>query len=63
MFANGRGRESYSSVVGGDSRDDEHEVECDYELDNKGLQIRALWKSSGEVVMLPVEYQSEGSTR
>jgi hypothetical protein len=46
---------TYSSVIGGDTGYDEHEVECDYKLNNKGLQIGSCRHCSCEVILLALK--------
>lgn len=48
----------YSSVVRGDTGDNEHEVERDNEFDDQWLQICAGRKGPGKVIMGPAEQQS-----
>jgi hypothetical protein len=46
---------TYSSVISGDAGNDEHEVECDYKLNNKGLQIGSRWHCSCEVILIALK--------
>lgn len=46
---------TYSSVISGDAGDDEHEVECDYKLYNKGLQIGSCWKCSCKLILMALK--------
>jgi len=57
-----KNRIDYRSVISGNSRNDKHEIKCDYEFDHKRLQVRTSGECSCEMVLLAIEYKSESST-
>lgn len=57
-----KNRKGYRSVIGGNSRNDEHEKESDQEFHDKSLHIRTGRDCSCKMVTLASEYKSQSST-
>lgn len=53
---------SYRSVISGNSRDDEHKQESDYEFNHKCLQVRTSWECPCKLILLATKYKSESSS-